>query len=229
MTLVFEYLEQDLKKYLDVYPNGLDETIIKYFLFQLLTGLAYCHHHRVLHRDLKPQNLLINNSGDLKLADFGLARAFGIATQSYNHEVVTLWYRPPDVLLGSRKYSTSVDIWSIGCIFAEMVNGSPLFPGSSEDTQLDTIFKILGTPNEESFPGISELPNWTNVYKSQYLCSSGGLRQQLAPSLNQSGLELLEAMLLYDTTKRITAQEARHHPYFNTLPESLRVEIDEPR
>jgi cyclin-dependent kinase len=123
LTLVFEFLDQDLKKYLDVVESGLDLPILKSFLFQLLTGVAYCHHHRVLHRDLKPPNLLINREGQLKLADFGLARAFGIPVRSYTHEVVTLWYRAPDVLMGSRKYSTPVDIWSIGCIFAEMANG----------------------------------------------------------------------------------------------------------
>ena len=115
MTLVFEYLDQDLKKYLDVCDGGIDLTIVKSFLFQLLTGVAYCHHHRVLHRDLKPQNLLINREGELKLADFGLARAFGIPVRSYTHEVVTLWYRAPDVLLASTKYSTPIDVWSIGC------------------------------------------------------------------------------------------------------------------
>jgi len=109
---------------------------------------------------LKPQNLLINREGELKLADFGLARAFGIPVRSYTHEVVTLWYRAPDVLLGSRKYSTPVDIWSIGCILAEMVNGAPLFTGTSEENQLDTIFRMLGTPNETSFPGFSELPDY---------------------------------------------------------------------
>ena len=123
LTLVFEFLDQDLKKYLDVCDSGLDLPIMKSFLYQLLMGVAYCHHHRVLHRDLKPPNLLINREGQLKLADFGLARAFGIPVRSYTHEVVTLWYRAPDVLMGSRKYSTPVDIWSIGCIFAEMVNG----------------------------------------------------------------------------------------------------------
>ena len=103
--------------YLDVCDGGIELTIVKSFLFQLLTGVAYCHHHRVLHRDLKPQNLLINREGELKLADFGLARAFGIPVRSYTHEVVTLWYRAPDVLLASTKYSTPIDIWSIGCIF----------------------------------------------------------------------------------------------------------------
>lgn len=143
LTLVFEYLDQDLKKYLDVCEGGLEPIVVKCFLFQLLKGVAYCHRQRVLHRDLKPQNLLINREGDLKLADFGLARAFGIPVRSYTHEVVTLWYRSPDVLLGSRNYSTPVDIWSIGCIFAEMVNGKPLFAGSPTLTMFRSFFILL--------------------------------------------------------------------------------------
>jgi cyclin-dependent kinase len=110
LTLVFEFLDQDLKKYLDVCDSGLDAPILKSFLYQLLTGVAYCHHHRVLHRDLKPPNLLINREGQLKLADFGLARAFGIPVRSYTHEVVTLWYRAPDVLMGSRKYVVKFEV-----------------------------------------------------------------------------------------------------------------------
>lgn len=124
----------DLKKHMDAHP-GLcrDGRAIKLFLYQMLAGIAYCHAHRVLHRDLKPQNLLIDaERGALKLADFGLARAFGLPVRAYTHEVVTLWYRAPEILLGAKHYSTPVDVWSIGCIFAEMVNGRPLFPGDSE-------------------------------------------------------------------------------------------------
>jgi serine/threonine protein kinase len=183
------------------------------------SGVAYCHHHRVLHRDLKPQNLLINREGELKLADFGLARAFGIPVRSYTHEVVTLWYRAPDVLLGSRKYSTPVDIWSIGCIFAEMVNGTPLFTGTSEDTQLDTIFRHLGTPDESIFPGISELPDWRADFPNYPPPDS---LHVLVPNLEQSGVDLLQAMLVFDPTHRITAQDARRHTYFDDLPEALR-------
>lgn len=114
-------------------PEGLDLLSAKAYLFQLLKGIAHCHQNRVLHRDLKPQNLLINREGILKLADFGLARAFGIPVKNYTHEVVTLWYRAPDILMGSKNYSTSVDIWSVGCIFAELINMKPLFPGTSEE------------------------------------------------------------------------------------------------
>lgn len=219
LTLVFEYLDQDLKKYLDVCEGGPDAMIVKSFLFQLLTGVAYCHHHRVLHRDLKPQNLLINREGELKLADFGLARAFGIPVRSYTHEVVTLWYRAPDVLLGSRKYSTPVDIWSIGCIFAEMVNGAPLFTGTTEESQLDIIFRHLGTPTESVYPGISELPEWRLDFRAYPVPETLNF---LAPNLDGVGLELLQAMLVYDPAKRITAREARQHRYFIDLPESLK-------
>lgn len=219
LTLVFEYLDQDLKKYLDVCEGGLDPTILKSFLFQLITGVAYCHHHRVLHRDLKPQNLLINREGELKLADFGLARAFGIPVRSYTHEVVTLWYRAPDVLLGSRHYSTPVDMWSIGCIFAEMVNGAPLFTGTSERTQLDIIFRHLGTPNESTFPGISQLPEWRNDFPNY---SPPSTLSAVVPSLDDVGVELLSALLTYDPMRRITAQDARRHRYFNDIPEALR-------
>jgi cyclin-dependent kinase len=103
---------------------------------------------------------LINSAGELKLADFGLARAFGIPVRNYTNEVVTLWYRSPDVLLGSRNYNTSVDIWSIGCIFVELLNGRPLFPGNSENDQLTKIFRALGTPNEETMPECTQLPEW---------------------------------------------------------------------
>lgn len=219
MTLVFEYLDQDLKKYLDVCEHGIDPKIVMSFLFQLLTGVAYCHHHRVLHRDLKPQNLLINREGELKLADFGLARAFGIPVRSYTHEVVTLWYRAPDVLLGSRKYSTPVDIWSIGCIFAEMVNGKPLFTGSSEETQLDCIFQCLGTPDESTYPGVTELPEWKEEFHKY---NAPDNLQHLVPNLSAVGVDLLQRMLIYDPAKRITAQEARQHEYFNDIPDSLR-------
>lgn len=239
LTLVFEFLDQDLKKYLDVCDSGLDLPILKSFLYQLLTGVAYCHHHRVLHRDLKvrhleiwrreclrdvvltrfccschlkPPNLLINREGQLKLADFGLARAFGIPVRSYTHEVVTLWYRAPDVLMGSRKYSTPVDIWSVGCIFAEMANGRPLVAGTSESDQLDRIFRLLGTPSIQDYPGIVDLPEYSSDLPP-YPPPVGGLAS-LVSGLDADGIDLLGKMLQYDPSRRITAQAALEHPFF---------------
>ncbi|GAB5364950.1 hypothetical protein AAMO2058_001014400 [Amorphochlora amoebiformis] len=215
LTLVFEYLDQDLKKYLDACgEKGIELSTVKSFLYQLLKGIAYCHDHRVLHRDLKPQNLLINMEGELKLADFGLARAFGIPVRSYTHEVVTLWYRAPDVLLGSKNYSTPIDIWSVGCIFAEMANGKPLFPGQADNDQLWKIFKILGSPNPKTWPGLTSLPE----YKVGTL---GNFKpkpwKEVCSRLDKLGLDLLSKMLTYDPAKRISAAEAMKHPYFDDL------------
>lgn len=221
LTLVFEFLDLDLKKYLDGCEGGLEIRILKSFLYQLCRGIAYCHHHRVLHRDLKPQNLLINREGELKLADFGLARAFGIPVRSYTHEVVTLWYRAPDVLMGSRKYSTPVDVWSIGCIFAEMHNGRPLFPGANEADELDHIFRALGTPDEASFPGIGELPEYKPASYKRY--APPETLGHLVPGLSPDGVDLLTRMLQQDPARRITAKDALDHAFFADLPPQLRA------
>ncbi|GES83035.1 protein serine/threonine kinase [Rhizophagus clarus] len=214
LTLVFEYLDSDLKKFLDTYGGDLDKDTIKQLMYQLLKGIAFCHEHRVLHRDLKPQNLLINKRGELKLADFGLARAFGIPVRSYSHEVVTLWYRAPDVLMGSRQYSTSIDVWSAGCIFAEMASGRPLFPGSSIKDQLLRIFKVLGTPTEETWPGVSQLPE----YKSDFTTYNRIPLESLLPKLDSSGIDLLSQQLIkYQPEKRLSAEDALQHPYFEEI------------
>jgi cyclin-dependent kinase 2 len=184
------------------------------FLYQILCGIAYCHSHRVLHRDLKPQNLLIDRSSNsLKLADFGLARAFGIPVRTFTHEVVTLWYRAPEILLGSRQYSTPVDVWSVGCIFAEMINQRPLFPGDSEIDELFKIFRIMGTPNEDTWPGVTSLPDFKSAFPkwpSQDLAT-------LVPNLEPAGLDILSSMLRLDPSRRITARGALEHEYFKDI------------
>ena len=213
LTLVFEFCDEDLKKHLDAESDGMSPESIQSNLYQLLAGVAFCHERRVLHRDLKPQNLLVNREGYLKLADFGLARAFGIPVRSYTHEVVTLWYRAPDVLMGSRKYSTPVDLWSVGCIFGEMSAGRPLFPGTSEQDQLLRIFKVLGTPTEDRWPGMVDLPE----YKPDWPRFDAADIASLCPRLSQPGLELLASMLQFNPSDRITAKEAMKHPYFDSL------------
>lgn len=129
LTLVFEYVDCDLSQFMDECDHKINTDNTRLFLFQLLRGLKYCHDRRILHRDLKPQNILISFSGDLKLADFGLARAMSVPTKTLTDEVVTLWYRPPDVLLGNTEYGSSIDMWGVGCIFFEMAAGYTLFTG----------------------------------------------------------------------------------------------------
>ncbi|XP_058284814.1 cyclin-dependent kinase 3 isoform X3 [Hylobates moloch] len=213
LYLVFEFLSQDLKKYMDSTPGSeLPLHLIKSYLFQLLQGVSFCHSHRVIHRDLKPQNLLINELGAIKLADFGLARAFGVPLRTYTHEVVTLWYRAPEILLGSKFYTTAVDIWSIGCIFAEMVTRKALFPGDSEIDQLFRIFRMLGTPSEDTWPGVTQLPDYKGSFPKW---TRKGL-EEIVPNLEPEGRDLLMQLLQYDPCQRITAKTALAHPYFST-------------
>lgn len=217
LTLVFEFLDQDLKKVLDMCECGLDPATTKSFMYQLLRGVAYCHRQRVLHRDLKPQNLLISREGALKLADFGLARAFGIPVRGYSHEVVTLWYRAPDVLMGSRKYSTPLDIWSVGCIFAECANGRPLFPGSTDVDQLEKIFQILGTPSPVQWPELAELPEWRADFKRYPPLPW----ETIMPSSDAQGVALLAGLLPCDPHRRFSGRTSLEHEYFRGLSDSI--------
>jgi len=218
LTIVFEYCDQDLKKYFDSCQGEIEPNVVKSFMYQLLKGLAFCHEKHILHRDLKPQNLLINKTGELKLADFGLARAFGIPVRCFSAEVVTLWYRPPDVLMGAKLYTTSIDIWSAGCIFAEIANaGRPLFPGSDVDDQLKRIFRLLGSPTEENWPGVSKLP----LYKEFNVPQSVSLHA-VVPKMTSSAKDLLQKHLVQNPAHRITAEEAMQHPYFNDLSPAVK-------
>uniref|UniRef100_A0A8C6PNX1 cyclin-dependent kinase n=1 Tax=Nothobranchius furzeri TaxID=105023 RepID=A0A8C6PNX1_NOTFU len=212
LTLVFEYLVRLGER---LQSPCFRLFFMDLFLYQILRGLAYCHRRKVLHRDLKPQNLLINDRGELKLADFGLARAKSVPTKTYSNEVVTLWYRPPDVLLvcgviGSSEnrvitnnllesniifiesqiensplitFDTPLTHRGVGCIFFEMAAGRPLFPGSTVEDELHLIFRLLGTPTEDTWPGISS----------------------------------------YESKKRISADEAMRHPYFRSLGQRVHM------
>jgi len=220
LTLVFEYVEKDLKGFMEEYDNKLSITNVRLLLFQLVRGLCYCHKRRILHRDLKPQNLLISSKGELKLADFGLARAKSVPTKTYSNEVVTLWYRPPDVLLGSNEYTTSIDMWGVGCVFYEMISGKALFPGSTVDEEITLIFKALGTPTDPS-SFLTKLPLFVKFKtpilpnKFKYYLSRIQMR------LDDSSKDLLEMLLKYEPDERLSCQDAYKHSYFtkNLPPE----------
>lgn len=239
LFLVFESMEQDLKSFLEPYGKGknrLNPDHIKKLMFQLLLAVEHCHFHRVLHRDLKSANILINKSPlHLKLADFGLARTYGIPVRAYTQEVVTLWYRPPEILLGATQYSTEVDVWSVGCIFAEIANATSLFKGDNEAMQLDCIFSLLGVPDIKMWPGFSDLPGSEEAMRrhgasrnsSQPARTQKEALEHAVEGLDADGIDLLSRMLHYDPSKRISAAEALAHPYFKKVAEAEAEEEEE--
>ena len=215
LYLVFEYMDHDLKKFLDINNGPLTPELVKSYLFQILIAINFCHSKRILHRDLKPQNLLIDKDGIIKVADFGLARSFGVPIKTLTHEILTLWYRAPEILLGQKEYSTPVDIWSIGLIFYEMAHRKPLFAGDCEIDQIFKIFQMFGTPNEKTWPGVTKLPE----FKLTFPQFKGKGINAYNRNIDHVGLDLLSKMIQLDPCKRISAKQALQHPYFNDLRE----------
>uniref|UniRef100_A0A914CWV6 Protein kinase domain-containing protein n=1 Tax=Acrobeloides nanus TaxID=290746 RepID=A0A914CWV6_9BILA len=219
LYLIFEFLSMDLKRFMDHNGHLMDETLLKSFLYQICQGMCFCHQRRVIHRDLKPQNLLVElSTNTIKLADFGLARAIGIPVRAYTHEIVTLWYRSPEILLGAHRYSMGVDIWSIGCIFAEMARKRPLFQGDSEIDQLFRIFRVLSTPTELAWPGVTQLPDFKPTFPKW---TENSLGEKMGNALDQQGLELLQDMLIYDPAARISTKDILKSPYFKNLDKRI--------
>ncbi|XP_059640726.1 cyclin-dependent kinase G-2-like isoform X2 [Cornus florida] len=220
--MVLEYMDHDLKELMQVMKQPFSQSEVKCLMLQLLEGVKHLHDNWVIHRDLKTANLLVNNRGELKICDFGMARRYGSPLRPYTPLVVTLWYRAPEVLLGTKEYSTAIDMWSVGCIMAELLAKEPLFNGKTELDQLDKIFRILGVPNETVWPGFSELPGAkANFVKQQYNL----LRKRFpavsftgSPVLSDLGLDLLNKLLTYDPEKRITAEAALGHGWFHEVP-----------
>ncbi|KAK3001222.1 hypothetical protein RJ639_020719 [Escallonia herrerae] len=212
--MVFEYMDHDLTGLAD--RPGLRFSIpqIKWYMKQLLTGLHYCHVNQVLHRDIKGRcwikiyfltykfrssNLLIDNEGNLKLADFGLARSFSNDHNgNLTNRVITLWYRPPELLLGATKYGPAVDMWSVGCIFAELLQGKPVLTGKNEPEQLNKIYELCGSPDEINWPGVSGIP-WYNKFKPTRQMKRRV--KEVFRHFDHHALDLLEKMLTLDPSQ----------------------------
>ncbi|CAH1640580.1 unnamed protein product [Spodoptera littoralis] len=221
--LVLEYVPQQLKSFLrSMRQNDITffPVHVKSLMIQLLQGVQHLHDNDIIHRDLKTDNILLSQDGVLKVADFGLARGYESSLQQYTPGVGTLWYNAPELLLLSPEYSTPIDMWSVGCIFAELINLKALFRGKSELDQLKKIFMDLGTPSDAIWPGYSSLPTVRNTIFEDY--PPGGLRKKINRELlSDSGLSLLEGLLTYCPTRRVTAAAALEHAFFKVQPVAI--------
>ncbi|XP_051895067.1 cyclin-dependent kinase 11B isoform X8 [Pristis pectinata] len=214
--IVMNYVEHDLKSLMETMKQPFLPGEVKTLMIQLLKGVRHLHDNWILHRDLKTSNLLLSHSGILKIGDFGLAREYGSPLKPYTPVVVTLWYRTPELLLGAKEYSTAIDLWSVGCIFAEFLTQKPLFPGKSEIDQINKIFKELGTPSEKIWPGYNDLPAVKKMTFTEYPFNN--LRKRFGALLSDQGFDLMNKFLTYCPAKRITAEEALKHDYFRETP-----------
>ncbi|XP_068208014.1 cyclin-dependent kinase 20-like [Palaemon carinicauda] len=221
-VLAFELMLGDLGEMIRDASRPLTAAEIKSYMVMLLSGVAHLHHHHIMHRDLKPANLLISSTGHLKIADLGLCRVFKKnGKRLYSHQVATRWYRAPELLYGARQYDEGVDLWSVGCIFGEMLNNSPVFPGESDIDQLCVVLQILGTPNELTWPGLSQLPDYKKITFPE---SKAVPLEQVLPDAPSDAIDLIKKFLVYYSAKRLAATKALLHTYFFTAPLPTPVE-----
>ncbi|KAJ3184828.1 Cyclin-dependent kinase 10 [Gaertneriomyces sp. JEL0708] len=216
--MVMEYCEQDMGNLMDNMVNkglGYREPEVKCLLQQLLSGLGYLHSNYIIHRDLKLSNLLLTSHGILKIADFGLARTFAKPAQPMTPNVVTLWYRAPELLFGEKEYTTAIDMWAVGCIFGELLLGRPLLPGKEERQQIDLICRLLGTPNSRIWPGFDKLPYVKTIKLPQSQYDNVDAR---FTGYRYCVRQLLKALLTYHPPSRIDVHKALRHAYFRESP-----------
>lgn len=217
--LVFEYMDHDFVGLMTIkFRFKLSE--IKCIFRQLLEGLHYLHEKKIIHRDMKSANILLNNHGEVKIADFGLARQFINPQQAYyTNKVVTLWYRAPELLLGSTNYSSQIDLWSVGCIFVELLTGEILFKGDKETRQLELIFEICGSPTKENWPDADKLELFASLApKTPCERRLRELVKSKKPDIDEVTLDLLDKLLALDPKKRLSAEQALNHEFFKREP-----------
>lgn len=213
VSLVFDFMDTDLEVIIKDSKIVLTPANIKAYMIMTLKGLEYLHLNWILHRDLKPNNLLVNSAGVLKIGDFGLAKFFGSPNRINTHQVVTRWYRCPELLFGARQYGTGVDMWAIGCILAELLLRVPFLPGDSDLDQLTKIFSALGTPTEENWPGLKYLPDYM-----QFKHLPGTPLEHIFTAASTDLLQLLEKLLALYPLNRCTCSEALQMSYFSNKP-----------
>lgn len=213
VSLVFDFMDTDLENIIEDSKIVLSPANVKAYILMTLQGLEYLHMNYILHRDLKPNNLLVNSAGILKIGDFGLAKCFGSPTRINTHQVVTRWYRCPELLFGARQYGTGVDIWAVGCILAELLLRVPFLTGDSDIDQISKIFQMMGTPTEEQWPGMKTLPDYM-----QFKVFPGTPFQHIFTAASDELLAMLDSCLSMNPMKRCTCSEALKMPYFRLPP-----------
>ncbi|KAI9729712.1 MAG: hypothetical protein M1834_006663 [Cirrosporium novae-zelandiae] len=216
--LVMDFLEHDLKTLQEDMSEPFLPSEVKTLLLQLVSAIDYLHDNWILHRDLKTSNILMNNRGQIKIADFGMARYYGDPPPKLTQLVVTLWYRAPELLLGTDKYGPEIDIWSLGCIFGELLTQQPLLQGKNEVDELSKIFELCGIPTEESWPGFRRLPNAKSLRLPRNSQNVGAVIRAKFPFLTSAGTYLLGSLLALNPSRRPTAKDILSHPYFREDP-----------
>ncbi|KAL0246126.1 hypothetical protein GEMRC1_007340 [Eukaryota sp. GEM-RC1] len=226
--LAFEFLQTDLDHLIHNKTVVLTPSHIKAYMRMLLEGLKFLHSNFIFHRDVKPGNLLLSSTGELKITDFGLARTFGSPHKVLSGTIATIWYRAPEILYGARFYGPAIDLWAVGCIFVELMTRRPLFPGNSDLDQLNKIFSVVDPPTNDSWPDVTLLPSFVPTKPSK-LCT---LQQIVPPFFGEDALDLVTMLLTANPNTRITAEKALDHRYFtegvlatpiNELPFSTRA------
>uniref|UniRef100_A0A914UIQ7 Cyclin-dependent kinase 20 n=1 Tax=Plectus sambesii TaxID=2011161 RepID=A0A914UIQ7_9BILA len=217
LVLVFDFMTTDLGEMIRDYQRPLNTSQIKTYTMQLLFGVSYMHANNIMHRDLKPANLLIASCGKLKIADLGQACLFfkDDPDRTYDHQVATRWYRAPELLYGSRSYGPSVDMWAVGCILAEMLNSSALFPGENDIEQIICVLRLLGTPTDEDWPELAQLPDSSKI---SFSIQEARPWKEILPTADAHAIALVASLLICNPMKRATAQEAVCDPFFYVRP-----------
>lgn len=213
LALVFQYMESDLETMIKDRSLVLSAADVKSYMLSILEAVKFCHERWVVHRDIKPNNFLVSEEGTLHLADFGLSRVYGSPERRYTNQVFARWYRAPELLFGSTCYGPGVDMWAVGCVFAELLLRRPWFPGESDIEVLTKIFGSLGTPKDAEWAGLRHMPGFIEFSPVE----APPLRQ-IFKGVGDDALDLLSRMVSLDARRRISAADALKHRYFRVDP-----------